>query len=155
MTVLLSLLRIRNAKLCAKCLQSLQSVLLVVLMSIPDKRKFSCKFMSMLWSLWFLLLFLFCFFFRDAIKLLFLFCFLAFDLYRIDELKPTLSCPTKTIKSFTKFLVLIINPLLVILKEISVDRFLTIGFPVRLEVRRVNWMSLVSRGLNRAFLGEW
>ena len=107
----------RNTKLRTKCLQGLQGVLLIVLMSVPDKRKFSCKFMPVFWSLWFLLFLRFCFFFRDAVQLLFLFCFLAFDFYRVDKLKPTLSCPTKTIKSFTKLIVLIINPLLVILKE--------------------------------------
>ena len=99
--------------------------------------------MSMFWSLWFLLLL------PDssgasssgnAVKLSVpVSVLLAFDLYRIDEFESTLSCPTKTIKSFTKFLVLIINPLLIILKEVFVDRFLAIGLPGRLKVRRVNW----------------
>ena len=96
----------RNSKLSTKCLQGFQGVLLIVLMSVPDKRKFSCKFVPVFWSLQFLLFFRFCFFFGNTVQLLFLFCLLAFDLYRVDELKPTLSCPTKTIKSFTKLRVL-------------------------------------------------
>ena len=93
--------------------------------------------MPVFWSLRFLGFLRFCFFFGNTAQLLFLFCLLAFELYRIDKLKSTLSCPTKTIESFTKLIILIINPLLVVLKEISVVRFFTIRFPVWFEVRRV------------------
>ena len=69
--------------------------------------------------------------------LLFLLRLLCFDLYRVDKLKPTLSCPTKTIKCFTKLFALIINPLLVVLKEVLVDWFFTVGFPTWFQVRRI------------------
>ena len=100
MTVLLSLLRISCLDPNLEMPNSVHSAFKVFKVFCW---LYSCPFqIKELRGLRFLLFFRFCFFFGNAVKLLFLFCLLTFDLYRVDKLKPTLSCPTKTIKSFTK-----------------------------------------------------